>query len=60
MSGGGSKKGRKLSQYRRGDFWPASAEQIMLHALLLAWPLTGYARLRAKHCRPRSNVRATL
>lgn len=38
----------------------STPEQIKLHALLMAWPLTGYARLRAKYCRPRSNVRAAL
>lgn len=48
---------RVKTQYRH---WPATPEQIALHALLMAWPLTGYARLMAKYCRARSNVRAAL
>ena len=55
-----SQRGKVKTQYRRENFWPATPEQIRLHALLMAWPLTGYARLRAKHCRVRSNVRAAL
>lgn len=55
-----SQRGKVKTQCRRGNVWPATPEQIKLHALLMAWPLTGYARLRAKHCRPRSNVRAAL
>ena len=55
-----SQRGKVNTQYRRENFWPATPEQIALHALLMSWPLTGYARLRAKYCGPLTNVRAAL
>lgn len=49
MSGGGSKKGRKLSQYRRCNFYPRPADEAAIDALFMAWPVTGLARIVARH-----------
>jgi len=54
-------RGKVKTQYRRGDFWPASAEQITLHRLMLGMPLPPWRRLLVKHRRRvDSNVRAAL
>lgn len=37
MNGGGSKKGRKLSQYRRCNFWPRAKDQVALDNCFATW-----------------------
>lgn len=49
MSGGGSKKGRKLAKYRRSNFWPRQAKEAELDAAFMAWPVTGMARIVARY-----------
>ena len=49
MSGGGSKKGRKLSQYRRCNFYPRPADEAAIDAAFTAWPVTGLAMIVARH-----------
>lgn len=60
VSGGGSKKGRKLKPYRYSNFWPHPADEIALHRALLALPVD---RWRLSLIRSRgldTNVRAAL
>lgn len=59
MSGGGSKKGRKLSQYRRCNFYPRPAEEATIDALFMAWPVERLQSLIAR-TGVRSNVRARI
>lgn len=42
------------------SYYPRPAKEAELDAVFMAWPLTGYARLRAKHRQACSNVRAAL
>lgn len=60
MSGGGSKKGRKLSQYRRCNFYPRQAEEATIDALFMAWPPDAIRRLVNRIAGVRLNVRAAL
>ena len=41
MSGGGSRKGRKLAQYRRSNFWPRPVDEARIDSKFAVWPFHG-------------------
>lgn len=60
VSGGGSKKGRKLSQYRRSNFYPRQAKEAALDAAFSAWPVDRIRRLVNCIAGVRQNVEVRL
>ena len=60
MSGGGSKKGRKLSQYRRCNFYPRPADEAAIDAMFMAWPPDRIRWMVNRIAGVRLNVSATL
>ena len=54
-----SQRGKVKTQCRRGNVWPATPEQIKLHAMLMAWPVERLQSLIAR-TGVRSNVRARI
>lgn len=60
MSGGGSKKGRTLTQYRRCNFYPRPADEAAIDALFMSWKPDRIRRLVNRIAGVRQNVRAAL
>ena len=60
MSGGGSKKGRKLRPYRYANFYPRPADEAAIDAQFMAWPPDSIRRLVNRIAGVRLNVRAAL
>ena len=60
MSGGGSKKGRRLTQYRRCNFYPRPAREAAIDAAFTAWPVDRIRRAVNRIAGVRQNVAVRL
>lgn len=60
VSGGGSKKGRKLKPYRYSNFWPHPPGEIALHNALLALPVCRWRLSLVRFRGLDTNVRAAI